>query len=73
MRTTPLVATLVFLAACAPAPRSEAYFEAHPDETAQVLGAWLGGDHLGAECDAARAADARRKAGARVQSYRKGV
>lgn len=72
MRAMLLAATLVFLGACTPASRSEAYFKSHPDETAQVLSACVSGDHRGAECDAARAADARRKSEARMLSYRKG-
>ena len=72
MRRALLLAALPLLAACAPQPRSESYFEAHPEAATQVLSDCVQGSHRGAECDAARAADARRKADLRMQAYRKG-
>jgi len=72
MRRAFLLAALPLLAACTPQPRSESYFEAHPAETARVSNACVSGERRGAECNAARAAEARFKANARLQAYRKG-
>jgi predicted naringenin-chalcone synthase len=71
MRTALALTALACLAACTAAARSESYFEAHPDEAAQVLSACTSGTHRGAECHTARAADARLKADARMRSYGK--
>jgi hypothetical protein len=70
MRTPALAAGVVMLTACAPAPRSESFFEASPGETQAVLAACAAGRHRGGECDAARAAAARRTTEARMLSYR---
>ncbi len=60
------------LAACAPAPRSASYFEAHPEEAHTVLAACKTGQTRGAECETALAGVTATANAARLRLYRKG-
>lgn len=62
---------LAGLAACSPAPRSASYFEAHPDEAAQVVADCKTGAHRGEECVNAQAAAAAAARAARMNAYKK--
>ena len=59
------------LSACRAEPRAAAYFEAHPDEAAQVLKGCKAGSHRGAECQNAEAAIIALKRNARMARYKK--
>jgi hypothetical protein len=59
------------LAGCGPAPRSVAWFEAHPDVTAEVLTACADAKAQGGECANARQAQARIKRTRRMDLYRR--
>jgi hypothetical protein len=58
--------------ACAPQPRSESFFEAHPDQAARVVAACATGVHRGQECETASAALARVRDDERMKFYRRG-
>ena len=68
-----LVALLVLaaLAACSPAPRSAAYFEAHREEAAKVAADCQTGAHGGQECVNALAGVAAAARDARMTAYKK--
>ena len=64
------VAALALLAACAPEPRSAAFFEANAEEAARVVAACRTGTHRGEECVNAQAGLAAIARKARMDTYR---
>lgn len=72
MRVALVASACLTVAACAPSPRAENYFEAHPDEAAKVVQACAQGVHRGDECQNASAALARLKGEERMKFYRRG-
>jgi hypothetical protein len=62
---------LAALAACSPAPRSAAYFEAHREEAAKVAADCKTGAHRGEECVNALAGVAAAARDARMAAYKK--
>jgi len=67
----PVLWPVLVLTACSPEPRARAYFEAHPDEAAQVVHACKTGSHRGSECEDAEAAIAALRRDARMKAYKK--
>lgn len=59
------------LTACSPEPRAASYFQAHPDEAAEVVEACQAGSHRGSECEHAEAALAAIRRDARMRAYKK--
>lgn len=62
---------VVVLAACSPEPRAASYFQAHPDEAAEVVEACQVGSDRGPECEHAKAALAAIRRDARMRAYKK--
>lgn len=62
---------VVGTAACSPAPRATAYFEAHSQEAARIVKACEAGTHRGAECENAEAALVALRRDARMERYKK--
>jgi len=67
-----LLVSLLAAGGCSQAPRSASYFEAHPDEAAQVVADCARGAHRGRECETALAAKNARDAKARKDLFRRG-
>lgn len=72
MRIAAAVAITLGLASCSPPPpRDVAYFADHPDAATKVIATCTAGGRS-TECANAQAAQARIKAKARMERYRKG-
>lgn len=63
--------TLATLAACSSEPRSTAYFEAHREEAARIVGDCKAGAHRGRECVNAQAGVAAAARQLRMNAYQK--
>ncbi len=72
MRSALGIAAVFALTACGSEPRSATYFAAHPDEARTVLARCKTGQHRGAECANASAAETALKADERMATLKKG-
>lgn len=66
-----IICVATVLAGCGPAPRSPAYFEAHPEETARILAQCAGAAPAPRECPNAREGQSSIDRNARMQLYRR--
>lgn len=73
MKGAAVMAVALGLASCGPPPpRDAAYFVNHPDEMGKVVATCTAGGRSN-ECANAQTADARIRAEARMERYRKGI
>ena len=66
-----VVPAALTLHACEPPPRSASWFEAHPQDGAQVLAACAAGSMRGAECENAQSGWSANERDARMKLYRR--
>lgn len=68
----PAMLALLCIAGCAPAPRSQGYYERHPEETDRVLARCKISQDFDSTCEAAGAAKAKLDGERRRKLFRKG-
>lgn len=61
----------LLLAGCQPEPRAASYFEAHPEEAANIVEECRSGAHRGRECEAAQTGLAAVQANRRLEQFKK--